>query len=737
MPFNEKVLKILNDIKGSGSYVNKGTRDFILPGLEINGLDELSFPINKIQVESLIKIAHKAPFGKGSETILDNTIRSAWEINADQIRFSNPKWQDLLSSILKETKQKLGIESNNICANLYKMLIYEEGDFFLPHKDSEKEKGMFGTLILGLPSKHSGGELIVSFEGETTTINFSEPTQNHQIPYCAFYADCTHEIKHLISGYRVVVVYNLIQELGEIIPKIEPKAAQVTELQNILNENKNGVDYPKVILLGHQYTEENFSAQGLKGNDKTKAETLLIAAEKAGYYAKMGLVTSYQMGQLESDDYGGRSYYDDYDEDSATGTMGEIYDESIRVEHWANDNLPTLSGFTIDKDKIIKDFELNDGEPDEQEADGYTGNAGMEMHYWYHYGAIFLWPKSQHFEILEQKTSYASRIDWLEYYTTNWTKISIKEQNIAHKIVNSLEMQVERNIGEKYKFDCIIDFLILKNDATYLQSDGIMILKKSILNIEISKWNSVFEKYDPILFNDLFSKAFIVQNENILNKIVGILKSLLDTNNKAIFSFLDIQINNLTDFLNGYNYSILSDSISKSIFLNCIYLCQESKDEELIKNIASIFTEFLNRHYTNKILLAIIFDNGLYTHKLALKIIEIAKNDVQFRVNNKPQPPINWSREVPVGTSYRNVWTKLKPFLESPTEHEFLYKIGQADRTEMENAITNVKIDLQTETIRKGSPHTLKLTKNQSFYQSEMVKWNEDVALLEKTARLV
>jgi hypothetical protein len=48
----------------------------------------------------------------------------------------------------------------------------------------------------------------------------------------------------------------------------------------------------------------------------------------------------------------------------------------------------------------------------------------------------------------------------------------------------------------------------------------------------------------------------------------------------------------------------------------------------------------------------------------------------------------------------------------------------------MENAISRVTIDLKMETIRKGSPHTLRLTKNQANYQREMVLWNKDVALL-------
>ena len=41
-------------------------------------------------------------------------------------------------------------------------------------------------------------------------------------------------------------------------------------------------------------------------------------------------------------------------------------------------------------------------------------------------------------------------------------------------------------------------------------------------------------------------------------------------------------------------------------------------------------------------------------------------------------------------------------------------------------------LDLKMETIKKGSPHTLRITKTQSSYQRPMQMWNEDVELLEK-----
>lgn len=56
------------------------------------------------------------------------------------------QWPAFLDRMLHEIKTDLGIKDDTIAAHLYKMLIYQKGDFFLPRKDSEKEKGMFGTL---------------------------------------------------------------------------------------------------------------------------------------------------------------------------------------------------------------------------------------------------------------------------------------------------------------------------------------------------------------------------------------------------------------------------------------------------------------------------------------------------------------------------------------------------------------------------------------------------------------
>ena len=182
----ENILNCLKDLKGSGKFISVHEAEFVFPGLEVDSVGEIAYPVNEAQAKALIQAAHKAPFGKGSETILDNNVRSAWEIDAAQLKFNGNRWDKFIDKILRNIKPDLGLEDYTISAHLYKMLIYKTGDFFLPHKDSEKEKGMFGTLIIGLPSKHTGGELVVSFGGVEEIANFSENSGDYKIDYAAF-----------------------------------------------------------------------------------------------------------------------------------------------------------------------------------------------------------------------------------------------------------------------------------------------------------------------------------------------------------------------------------------------------------------------------------------------------------------------------------------------------------------------------------------------------------------------
>lgn len=142
------------------------------PKIHVHGMtsgEQVAFPLQPHQAKLLSSLAEKAPFGSGLNTVLDETIRKAWQIDASKLSFGSDddssQWQSTLNQIAMHCVAKLGMNESqrvNVKANLYKMLLYESGGHFRTHRDTEKEPGMFGTLILQLPAKFSGGALDIS-----------------------------------------------------------------------------------------------------------------------------------------------------------------------------------------------------------------------------------------------------------------------------------------------------------------------------------------------------------------------------------------------------------------------------------------------------------------------------------------------------------------------------------------------------------------------------------------------
>ena len=80
---------------------------------------------------------------------------------------------------------------------------------------------MIGTLVVSLPSSHTGGELLIEHNGSTVSYQASAT----EVSVAAFYADCRHEVKPVRTGYRVTLTCNLLldSDPAGVVPA-EPSA---------------------------------------------------------------------------------------------------------------------------------------------------------------------------------------------------------------------------------------------------------------------------------------------------------------------------------------------------------------------------------------------------------------------------------------------------------------------------------------------------------------------------------
>lgn len=130
----------LDDVESLGDFASFGTLErFIDPQIHIDG-QPISLPLSEHDAQRIIQASHKAPFGKGSDTVIDPSVRNTWEIDRRDFQLRNPEWENYLHDILKRAAKELGVDpgigsGRGIYAELYKMLLYEKGAMFKAHTE--------------------------------------------------------------------------------------------------------------------------------------------------------------------------------------------------------------------------------------------------------------------------------------------------------------------------------------------------------------------------------------------------------------------------------------------------------------------------------------------------------------------------------------------------------------------------------------------------------------------------
>ena len=130
--------------------------------LSIDGIGRVPLPLRPAQARALKGVANPAHFGRGEETLLDPSVRDTWEIDPQSVTLGGARWDAALTEALEELGVQLGIPgSSRLRPELHSMLVYGKGQFFAPHQDSEKHDDMVATLVVALPSPHTGGQLVI------------------------------------------------------------------------------------------------------------------------------------------------------------------------------------------------------------------------------------------------------------------------------------------------------------------------------------------------------------------------------------------------------------------------------------------------------------------------------------------------------------------------------------------------------------------------------------------------
>lgn len=402
--------------------------------LSVDGVGELRLPLSSTRARKLASMTTPAPFGRGRETLLDPTVRDVGEIKARKLGLDRRAWNKTLIPALDEIRLELGLPDGRLTARLDKLLVYGPGQFFKPHRDTERADDMIGTLVVVLPSPHKGGTLNVSHQGETRRF-VNRKTTAPQLSLYAFYATCEHEVRPVTEGHRVVLSHTLHFRAARRVDDPLPNPGLRRALAAFFDpSDKPTSHYGKqldklVYLLDHSYSPRSLGWQRMKGDDQVRAAALHLAAAELGLQAHIALVnvTETWSAMVDEPRYyrsqrGRRSatweaYEDESDEDDdedennantlvaeTNYELDELIDRSASLEHWRDtaDRSVELPALGTHEDELCWTVDLEMHPSVFEEYEGYMGNYGNTLQREYRRAAVVLWSVTDRYRILAQ-----------------------------------------------------------------------------------------------------------------------------------------------------------------------------------------------------------------------------------------------------------------------------------------------------------------------------------------------
>jgi hypothetical protein len=398
--------------------------------LSVEGVGEVRLPFTPWTARALCRAARPACHGYKEETRLDLRVRDTWEIPAERLVIDEPRWAGTLAPALQRIRAGLGLPRGvSLRAQLHKLLVYQPGQHFLPHQDSEKGDGMIATLVVVLPSRFAGGRLCIEHQGDRLQVRGSPS----ELTLAAFYADCRHEVHPVKAGHRAVLTYNLYLQ-GEAAAELpgEPLDRLTRTVGSFLGEAPPGEPLPVqlVHLLDHEYTQAGLAWGALKGADVASAAALREAARRLDCVAYLTLAeVGEDWGCVSDPDeenaldsgcrYAGRErghadveeepdgdehldldedddlHWEDFSE-GGERPLASRWSLSVTLSHFIGPDPPpdTLSVWA-GEDELCGALDAGELEPFRSEYQPYTGNDGNRMERWYRRAAIVLVPRER------------------------------------------------------------------------------------------------------------------------------------------------------------------------------------------------------------------------------------------------------------------------------------------------------------------------------------------------------
>ena len=750
--------KILADLKPeeSSTFCSKIVTPFEALQIAVKDVGDFRLPLKPRAIKSLIKQSRPAKYGLKEQTLLDKTVRDVWEIPKSRVKINQRHWKKSFDTALLQLKTSPGIsEQSKLKAELHNLIIYEPGQFFKPHQDSEKCDGMVATLVVLLPSYYRGGTLIVDHQGDKKRFT-SRSTPEDKLTFIAFYADCHHEVTPVTDGYRVALTYNLSLKAGDDANVTFSNSATQEKLNNALadyfkNDPANVPEYllkqtrckKFAYLLDHEYTPKGLHWSRLKNGDRTRVNALKAVADNLDMDIYLGLIDIHESWECHDDadwGYHRRHRYWEYDEEIETKekaqdefTVGELIFSEIEFRHCMNPKgkAINMSDLMVHEYEVFSTKSMDTFKPFESAYEGYMGNYGNTMDRWYHRAAIILWHRVDHYLMLlecnpkeflraimplakkKKERENVQRI--VAHILPSWH--GLRHENNAQNITRVLQLALITDNPE--------------NAAQLIKPLDETALCKETINELLELANAYGIDWCTDIFSEWLSNTY--NQQIIIAPLLPVTKALLSVSSKNSLSLNNWLLKNQLKALQS-NF----DSDVKNQQQAQLDACVPQRNDALIALMSasliakdcSIYDELISYTINNKNLfpaielVSVLLKTQRYSKQQASskdafnKLKRHVHKDIHAALNNKPRNENDWSINDKNRCDCADCKT-LGKFLQAPEKQKIVWPLAKGRRQHMHQIIDSMKLPVTHTTERTGSPHKLHLTKTAQIFKRE------------------
>jgi hypothetical protein len=738
-----KLLNSLRSVERSGDFCVGGIREIFMPTIDVDGVGRIAFPILPVQAKRLVAIAEVAPYGRGEETVVDREVRRTWQVDSAKVRIGGRHWDKTLAGLVADIALGLGV-SEPVAAEFYKLLVYDAGSFFVDHRDTEKAPGMFATMVLVLPSTHSGGELVIKHVGREVVLG-PRPEEPSEIGFAAFYADCVHEVRPVKTGSRLTLVYNL-RFAGKRHPLKAPdyrtEHGRVVEL---LRSWASAEDEPdKLILpLEHVYTPAELSFGALKGADAGVASVLVKAAAEADCDLHLALVSIEESGSAEyTGYYGGRHW--SRDEADEEFEVAEIIDRALILSEWRRPDggEAGFDDFPFAEDELCPPDAFEDLMPDEQHFHEATGNEGASFERTYSRAGLVLWPTARRLAVLNQAGLHAT-LPYLEDLTSRWETSNTSIQSPLWREADELSghmlrswsrsswradddaeagrmLDLQVRLGNVERIDAFL--AELSAEGHYAAPDNGAIVRAAALLpapratellVRIVRRNAPAHLS---ACGDLLLR-YVVAPRSVTGDLEQIGVTLIDvlpgdpTKREQVDTWTrptPVKPGFVVDLLTAT--SRIDTGLAARAIEHLLTWPKTYKLDDVLVPAARTFAKLV--------------ESAAWPAVGRLR--EASLDHLRRRIAQPLEAPRDWTRGNPLKCTCGDCCV-LGAFLVAPDQQQWRLKAVQDRRTHVEQSVRSATCDLDLTTERRGSPHTLVATKNQASYERRAKQRRQDL----------